>query len=134
PLEEYSIEVWVKPSHYQQASIVGLVAGPLDENLQSRHGMLLELAGPHPPATNTQHPGRVRYLNRFPAARYPQRNESVFSQDAYELRRWQHVVVVKDAEQKRLYINGLLQAEHKDTNPLSGGLTLLVGRLHQQRP
>lgn len=134
PLKEYSIEIWVKPSHYQQASIVGLVGGPLDENHQSRHGMLLELAGPHPPVTSTAHPGRVRYLNRFPAARYPQRNESVFSQDAYELRRWQHVVVVKDTEQKRLYINGVLQAERRDTNPLSGGLTLLVGRLHQQRP
>ncbi len=134
PLTEYSIEIWVKPSHYQQASIVGLVGGPLDENNQSRHGMLLELAGPHPPVTSTTHPGRVRYLNRFPASRHPQRNESVFSQDAYELRRWQHVVVVKDAEYKRLYINGTLQAELADTNPLSGGLTVLVGRLHEQRP
>jgi hypothetical protein len=134
PLKEYSIEIWVKPSHYQQASILGLVGGPLDENKQSRHGMLLELAGPHPPVTSTTHPGRVRYLNRFPAARAPQRKESVFSKDAYELRRWQHVVVVKDAEYKRLYVNGKLQAELSDTNPIGGGLTVLVGRLHEQRP
>jgi hypothetical protein len=132
-LPEYSVEIWVKPSHYQQASIVGLVAGPLDDYNQSRHGMLLELAGPHPPVTSMQHPGRVRYLNRFPAARHPAKRESVFSQNAYELRRWQHVVVVKDREHKRLYINGELQAEALDSNPLSGGLSVLVGRLHELR-
>lgn len=134
PLPAYTIEVWVKPSHYQQASLVGLVSGPLDGDNKMRHGMLLELAGPHPPAISSKHPGRVRFLHRFPADRYPREKESIYSQQAYELRGWQHIVVVKQPDTKQLYINGQLQAEASDTAHLSGGQTLLIGRLHQLRP
>jgi hypothetical protein len=46
------------------------------------------------------------------------------------LRRWQHLVAVKDGAAMKLYINGELVGEGRDTNELPTGLRLLIGRLY----
>lgn len=130
-----TVEVWVKPSHYQQASIIGLVKGPNDDDMRARHGLLLELTGPRAVAVTAAYPGRVRFLNRFPADLSPKSlDESSFSSEVYMLRRWQHLVAVKDEDERRLYINGQLESREHDTRPIDDDLTLILGRLHRDRP
>ncbi|WP_425396208.1 LamG domain-containing protein [Aeoliella sp.] len=130
-----SLEVWVKPSHFQHTSIVGLVKGPYDDDQRARHGLLVELTGPRAVAVTAAYPGRVRFLNRFPADYSANRvGESSFSSHAYSLRRWQHVVAVKDENERRLYVNGQLESRQLDPNPIDDDLTLIIGRLHRDRP
>ena len=62
-LQSYSLEVWVKPSHFHTGSIASLVVP--DADVPGLHGMLLELGGPWS-FTEREHPGRVRYLHRNP--------------------------------------------------------------------
>jgi hypothetical protein len=127
-LQNYSLEVWVKPSHFHTGSIASLVVPNSD--MPGLHGMLLELGGPWT-FTEREHPGRVRYLHRNPPDWTG--GNSCFSNSAYGLRKWQHVVVVKDAEKMRLYIDGKLMTECENNSPLPDGLELLVGQLDETR-
>jgi hypothetical protein len=130
-----SVEIWMKPSHYQQASIVGFVKGPCDDILRARHGLLLELTGPRAVAVTAAYPGRVRFLNRYPADQSPRSVvESSFSSRAYALRKWHHVVAVKDDTERRLYVNGRLESREDDPQPIDDDLSLILGRLHRDRP
>src|SRR5690606_27442275 len=53
---------------------------------------------------------------------------SCFSQDLYQVRRWQHVVTVKRGDQMQLYMDGKLSGVARDATTLASGLKLTVGR------
>jgi hypothetical protein len=55
-----------------------------------------------------------------------------FSESAYVLRKWQHVVCTKDEEALRLYIDGKLAAQEADTRELATGVRALIGQLRPQ--
>jgi hypothetical protein len=128
-IQSYSLEAWVKPSHFH----LGAIAALLNPNtsVPGHHGMLLELGGPWSIFTGREHPGRVRFLHRDP----PEESggNSCFSDVAYSLRRWQHVVAVKTSSEMRLYIDGREVAKHEDSTPRPDGLLLLVGQLDRER-
>jgi hypothetical protein len=94
------------------------------------HGMLIELGGTGMIPSAVHHPGRIRFLHRNPASHDSQLGTSCYSTIAYTLRKWQHVVAVKDGHQMRLYINGQLAGEGADASELPSGLRLLVGKLY----
>lgn len=131
--ESYSLEMWVKPSHYHVGAMISLVGDTLAPSGIIPHGMLLELGGSGKIPRAVHHPGRIRFLHRSPASNDSDLGTSCYSTDAYTLRRWQHVVAVKDGDLMRLYVNGELVGEGEDTNELPAGLRLLIGRLYPSR-
>lgn len=131
--DSYSIEAWIKPSHYHLGTVSSLVRNLDDPNRPSAHGALLELGGPLTTPSTIEHPGRIRFLHRDPPSDDAMAGTSCFSKGPYELRRWEHVVAVKDGGEMRLYINGGLVGKAGDNTKLSPGMTLLVGQLDRNR-
>jgi Concanavalin A-like lectin/glucanases superfamily len=126
--DSYSIEFWVKPSHYHFGAVVSLVGDKPMPNGVMPHGMLIQLGGTGKIPTATNHPGCIRFLHRSPASNV--QGTSCYSKSPYTLRKWQHVVATKDGPHMRLYVNGASVAEGEDASELPAGLRLLVGRLY----
>ena len=126
--DSYSVEFWVKPSHYHLGSVVSLVGDTPMANGPLPHGMLIELGGSGKIPTASHHPGCIRFLHRYPAGKAS--GTSCYSKNSYTLRKWQHVVATKDGEKMRLYINGELAAQGTDKSPVPPGMRLLVGSLY----
>jgi hypothetical protein len=126
----YTIEVWVKPSHYHLGTLASL-ARNLDAG--SEHGALLELGGPLTTPSTIEHPGRVRFLHRDPPSADALAGTSCFSQGPYELRRWEHLVAVKDGGEMRLYVNGEMVGKADDNTGLAENFSLLIGQLDRHR-
>jgi hypothetical protein len=128
-VQSYSLEAWVKPSHFHLGTIAAVLNPTTD--VPGVHGMLLELGGLWAVFSGREHPGRVRFLHRSPPA--TSGGNSCFSSIAYRLRKWQHIVAVKADTEMRLYIDGREVAKYDDTTPRPDGLLLLVGKLDVER-
>ena len=128
-VQSYSLEVWVKPSHFHLGTIAALLKPDADR--PGLHGLLLELGGPFTIQPGIEHAGRVRYLHRSPPEDLG--GNSCFSDVAYGLRKWQHVVAVKDGSEMRLYVDGRVVAQCEDSTPLADRLLMLVGQLDLTR-
>jgi hypothetical protein len=131
--DSYSVEFWMKPSHYHVGAVISLVGNTPNENGILPHGMLIELGGSGKIPTAVHHPGCIRYLHRSPAGNETESGTSCYSKTPYTLRKWQHIVATKDGPHMRLYINGEQVAEGEDASDLPKGLRLLVGRLYPDR-
>jgi hypothetical protein len=129
----YTIEMWIKPSHYHWGTIVGLIGDPPQPGWDSVHGVLFELGGPISSPSSIEQPGRFRFLHRSPPSADINTGTSCFSPQPYELRKWQHVAVVKDGATMQLYVNGELVATEEDSTALPGGLRLIIGQLDERR-
>jgi hypothetical protein len=132
--DSYTIELWAKPSHYHSGTMVSLAtAGGNGEETRGAHGALLELGGLRAFYSSIEHPGRVRFLHRDPPSNEMALGTSCFSNEPYVLRKWQHIVAVKDKSQMRLYVDANLVASAPDNTPLSDGLELLIGQIDRDR-
>ncbi len=131
--DEYSVELWIKPSHYHVGAVVSLVGEPDAPTGIIPHAMLLELGGTGRVPNALHHPGRMRYLHRSPASNDSDLGTSCYTVDAYRLREWQHIVTVKDSSRIRLYLNGDLAAEKEDASSVPPDMRLLLGRLYPSR-
>jgi hypothetical protein len=129
----YSIEFWIKPSHYHVGAVVSLVGDPDTPNGIVPHGLLLELGGTGLIPTSNHHPGRIRFLHRSPASNDSQSGTSCYSTAAYTLRKWQHIVAVKDAAKMLLYVNGERVSEGEDATTLPKNMRLVAGKLYPGR-
>lgn len=134
--DKYTLEMWIKPNHYHLGTIVSFVAPePIRGDtglIESAHGLLLEIGGPRTTQTSIEQPGKVRFLHRSPPGGRL-KGATCFSSQSYEPRKWQHLVVVKDGEAMRIYLNGVLTGEGQDSTPLADDLKMLVGQLDQWR-
>jgi hypothetical protein len=126
--DNYSVEFWMKPSHYHLGSVVSLVGDTPIPDGPLPHGMLIELGGSGKVPTAIHHPGCIRFLHRSPASNV--NGTSCYSKTSYALRKWQHVVATKDGSTMRLYIDGALVAEGHDSSAIPPGMRLLVGSLY----
>ncbi|HEX6962539.1 MAG TPA: hypothetical protein VF175_11775, partial [Lacipirellula sp.] len=81
--QNYSIETWIKPSHYHWGTIVSLTADPIETGWQRRHGLLVEAGGPITDPSIIERPGRVRFLHRSPPSDDPAKGTSCFSAQPY---------------------------------------------------
>jgi hypothetical protein len=70
----------------------------------------------------------VRFLHRNPPGSSGLSGKSCFSANPYSLRRWQHVVATKSANEMNLYIDGKLVATQVDRTDLPDNLHLLIGQ------
>jgi hypothetical protein len=131
--EGYTLETWVKPSHYHWGSLVGFLGDPEQPGWRVPHGLLLEIGGPRSSDSEIEHPGRVRYLHRNPPGGDFKSGTSCFSEDVYELRKWQHIAAVKSNTQLCLYINGSIVAQVDDATTLSPGLKVIIGQLDREQ-
>jgi hypothetical protein len=133
--DSYSVECWIKPSHYHVGAVISLISDPETPTSVISHGMLLEFGGTGliPNALTLHHPGLVRFLHRSPASNEVEVGTSCYSASAYTLRKWQHIVAVKDPTHLRLYVNGRLAGEVEDASQLPSDLRLLVGKLYPSR-
>lgn len=129
----YSLEVWIKPSHYHWGSIVAMITPPKNPGWRSNQGLLLEIGGPYANKPDIERPGRFRFLHRSPPSIRRELGTSIFSDAVYSLRKWQHVVAVKDADRLLLYVDGNLVSTGTDNTQLSSGMKLLVGQLDREQ-
>ena len=80
--DSYSIEFWIKPSHYHVGAVVSLVGDtPMPSGIMP-HGMLIELGGTGKIPTAVHHPGCIRFLHRSPAGNETQIGTSCYSKTA----------------------------------------------------
>jgi hypothetical protein len=129
----YSLEMWFKPSDVHRGVLASMVTAVQPEKLASDHGMLLELGGPRVAKPALEKPGKVRFLHRSPPSGNIDEGTSCFSGSTYALRRWQHIVAVKDSQLLRLYVDGQLSDAAPNTTELEPGLRLLVGKIDEVR-
>jgi hypothetical protein len=127
---DFTIELWMKPSHQHLGSMVGFV-GEFDPKVRrNRHGVLLEICGPSVPSW--LRPKQLRFLHRSELTAEGADGVSCFSGVSYDVRRWQHVVAAKEGAELRLYCDGqLLQAAH-DAHATPRGLHLVIGQLYTE--
>jgi hypothetical protein len=126
---DFSLEAWIKPSHYHLGSIMGFI-GEFDwQDRRNKHGVLLEVNGTSQPSDIHQ-PQRIRFLHRSTLGVVG--GVSCYSDCSYEPRRWQHVVAVRAGAALRLYLNGELVQECEDPSRISLGLQLVMGQLYTE--
>jgi hypothetical protein len=129
----YSLEMWLKPSHYHWGTVVSFIGAPSQSGAVTPHGVLFELGGPIAYPSSIEQPGRLRFLHRSPPSDNLAQGTSCFSETPYELRKWQHVAAVKDGAQMRLYVDGRLVATGDDSTARPAGLSLIIGQLDRSR-
>jgi Concanavalin A-like lectin/glucanases superfamily len=125
----YSVEFWMKPSHFHHGALVSLISQPRE--VLDLHSGLIELRPPYLPASMHS---RIRFLHREPAGLTF--GTSCYSGPPYRLRSWQHLVAVKDGPAMRLYVDGQIVARGNDPTAIVVPPYVLVGQLrtnHRER-
>ncbi|QEG20219.1 LamG domain-containing protein [Mariniblastus fucicola] len=126
PLEEYTIELWAKPSHYHNGAMIGLCAP------NSRiHGLMLEIGAPYHEFDYHTRPNRFRFLHRAPPA--PSGGTSCYGGDEYKVRVWQHIVARKRGKELELFIDGKFVSSIEEKLPLAENLVVVIGQLYPHR-
>jgi hypothetical protein len=75
-------------------------------------------------------PRRIRFLNRDPPTS-TNTGTNCYSEAPYRLRRWQHVVAVKQGSEMKLYLDGAVVDTQQDPGSLSPNLLLVIGQIGQ---
>jgi hypothetical protein len=128
---DFTIELWMKPSHYHLGSMVGFV-GDFDPVVhRNKHGVLLEACGPSNPR-DWLRLNQLRFLHRSQLTADPHDGVSCFSGREYEPRRWQHVVAVREGHVLKLFVDGRLAQSATDDTPTPSGLHLVIGQLYTE--
>jgi hypothetical protein len=126
---DYSVELWLKPSHLHSGTPVVFLAD-FAKDRKERAAFLLALLGTkHDPGISQRYPGKIRFLHRNPPGPSVTTGTSCFSSSIYALRRWQHVVATKEKGEMRLFVDGTLVATGKDKSPQASNVHVLVGQL-----
>jgi hypothetical protein len=125
----YCMEAWIKPSYVHIGGFALLVS---DE--PELHASTLEIQGSRKSPGSTRrgllHPATVRFVHHNAAAESTTDYgfTDCFSKERYLVRRWQHVVAVKEGPSMRLYLNGRQVASARDKSPLSPNSRLAIGQ------
>src|SRR5688500_12969259 len=126
---DFSLEAWIKPSHYHLGSIMGFI-GEFDWlDRRNKHGVLLEVNGTSQPSDIHQ-PQQIRFLHR--ATLGVQGGVSCYSDQSYQPRKWQHVAAVRNGGKLRLYLDGEMVQEGEDPASTPTGLQLVIGQLYTE--
>ena len=123
PLDNYSVELWYKPSHYHNGAVLSLCVPGTD-----LHGFLLEIGAPYHKYDYHTRPNRLRFLHRAPLGRHG--GQSCYSEGEYRVRSWQHVVARKTGRHLELLVDGEVVAKSVDEKPLPAGMIVVLGQLY----
>jgi hypothetical protein len=127
---DFTIELWMKPSHYHTGSMVGFVAEFDAAKRRNKHGILLEVCGPTAPSWLK--PNQLRFLHRSERSAEAVHGVSCYSGVTYDVRQWQHLVAVRKGSEMRLYLDGKLLATAEESAPTPRGLQLVLGQLYTE--
>ncbi|TWT72832.1 hypothetical protein Pla123a_41330 [Posidoniimonas polymericola] len=132
PLSEFSAEVWVKPSHFHNGSILALTTERDARGKYPNHAMLLELGGAQSHWRSLTPLNSLRYLLRSPPSGDQEGEFGSSVPNGYEVRRWQHLVYVKRDDRLELFRNGARVAvdDGGDSRVIASELQIVCGRLY----
>jgi hypothetical protein len=125
---DYSVELWIKPSHLHQGAIFSLIQEQTRPSQPVGSGLLLETIGPSY-AWKSLYPGCLRYLHRC-VPRIHTGGTDIHSDVSYEPRKWQYMVATKQGSVMRMYLDGKLVGAEEDTTHLAKGMKVLMGQLY----
>jgi hypothetical protein len=128
--DSYTVELWVKPTYFHQASLFSLLQWTAPQSPIGSHRMALEICGPvsglTSPYRNTDfHPGRIRFIHECQT----HFDAECYSPDPYAVREWQHFVAAKTSSEMHMYVNGRLIESKEARGPLPPGLRVLMGQI-----
>lgn len=131
-LEEYTVELWVKPQLYHHGEVICLHALEPKEDGRFPHTMMLETIAQHffTHRLKDLRPNRFRFVHRALRSNAPIDVTSLLSEQRYEARAWQHVVAQKKGNRQLLWLDGQLSAEHPNPAPLTDNVQILVGQVY----
>lgn len=102
--KSFSMEVWINPETFHWATVMNLIVAGTESQKEVMHLGLIELA------LHTQmvhKPSVVRYLHRHPPGAHTW-GSNLFSPEVCTPGQWTHVVTVKEPNELRLFVNGVL--------------------------
>ncbi len=132
PLDEYTVEMWVKPQLFHHGEVICLHAPDALKDGRYPHTMMLETTAQHyfTHRLSDHPPNRFRFVHRALRSNEPIAVTSLFTKNAYQARVWQHVVTQKKGNRQLLWIDGQLSAEHTNRAPLTENVQILVGQVY----
>ncbi|MCM2371783.1 LamG domain-containing protein [Aporhodopirellula aestuarii] len=129
-LEEYTIELWIKPTCFHHGSIFCLTQPNPNKNNGHDHGMIFEVGARHWSTLQHLDPNRVRFVHRAPVSNDYKTGTSLLSRDVYKPRTWQHWAVRKKGEVLSMLVDGEVVDVGEDPNDLSPDLNVVIGQLY----
>ncbi|TWT94011.1 hypothetical protein Pla108_37220 [Botrimarina colliarenosi] len=131
PLRDLTAEVWVKPSHYHNGTVVALTTERLSGHFP-RHALALELGGSEAHWRSPTPLTSLRYLLRDEPSDLPDNEFGSSVSNGYDIRRWQHLVYVKRGDRLELYRDGVQVASNDagQDKHVAASLQLVCGRLY----
>jgi hypothetical protein len=121
---DYSVEIWMKPSHFHYGGLVGMVV-PTEDNSREGGAFCLLTTRASGNSANTRQ--RLRFMHRDPPGFDPKVGTDCYTTEPYRLRRWQHVVAVKRGPTMHIYLDGSLVGTKRDQTSLTKKLAVIVG-------
>lgn len=119
---DYSVEIWMKPSHFHRGGLVGMTIPKSSANRELGAFCLLTTR-----ASGNQQ--CLRFMHRDPPGFDPKTGTDCYSTVSYRLRRWQHVAAVKLGPEMQIYLDGKLVGKKRDESSLASHLCVIVGEL-----
>ncbi|MES2793466.1 MAG: LamG domain-containing protein [Planctomycetota bacterium] len=102
--KSFSMEVWINPETFHWGTVMNLIVPGTESRKEVLHMGILELAM----QTQMVHkPSVVRYLHRHPPGAHTW-GSNLFSPEVCTPGQWTHVVTVKEPNELRLFVNGVL--------------------------
>jgi hypothetical protein len=132
PLDEYSIELWVKPQLLHHGEVLCLhEVNPL-KNGRHQHTVMLETVAQHfySNRLSGSPSNRFRFVHRPLGASLPISATSLFAGEPYQPRVWQHVVAMKKKDRQTLWVDGQLSAERVNRAQLDENTQILLGQVY----
>jgi hypothetical protein len=133
PLSELSVELWMKPSHFHNGAVFGLVSPNPADAEHDNHAMLIELGGPDQLVYTAALANSLRYLLRDPPSEDPAGECGRSVENVYQVRRWQHVVYVKHRDRVELFLDGKKIASEGCLGVVAAGQQIICGSLYPHR-
>lgn len=122
--DSYSIECWMRPSHFQYSTLFALIRDP--GHIPEKHGVLFELGNHGGDIGQT-----LRYVHRPVPSGEPNAGYHVRSWRPYRVREWQHLAIVNDCGRMLVYLDGVVVADKQyPLKDLPDDLQLLIGQVY----
>lgn len=132
PLESYAVEFWIKPSHFHNGALFGMMR-PGENGGKMTHGMFVEIGGPYHSSGHQTPRNAFRFVHRATPSNDTWAGTSCKSDCKYQVRIWQHIVANKTKDSVELFVDGELVNSIPDSTSLSTGMKVLIGQLAQDQ-
>ncbi|TWU51721.1 LamG domain-containing protein [Rubripirellula reticaptiva] len=134
PLDQYTIEMWVKPELYHHGELLCMHERVQEEDGRYPHTVILETLAQHwKNDLEGLRPNTLRFVHRTPASGVVLEGSNVVASRPYKVRVWQHIAAVKKGERISVWLDGRLTAEHSDVSVLNNNMQIVIGQLYLSR-